>query len=116
MVLSWDLLNGIIDTPTALIAAAIALVVVVYAPRGARAVVIWIAQFAAFLAIALAAAVSGRQGYEAGLAMGQNIKELGQLYYAVAGAALGGILGLVGAALVMSVFFVLLDIRQNTKR
>lgn len=117
MGLSWDLLAGIIDAPTALIAAAIALFAIAYTPRRARAAVIWIAQYAAFLAIVLAAAIAGRQGYAAGIAMAQaqNINDTGQLYYGVAGAAAGGILGLVAAALAVSVFFVLLEIRDNTR-
>jgi glucan phosphoethanolaminetransferase (alkaline phosphatase superfamily) len=115
MTWSWDLLNGIIDAPTALIAAAVALFAVAYAPRRARALVIWITQYAAFLAIALTAAVAGRHGYTAGRAMAQTTNEMGQLYYGVAGAAVGGILGFVAAALVVSVFFVLMEIRDNTR-
>jgi hypothetical protein len=115
MIQLWDLLNGIIDAPTALIAATVALLAVLYAPRKARAVVIWIGQYAAFLLAVLAAAVAGRQGYAVGLTMAQTTNEMGQLYYAVAGAALGGVLGLLAAALLLSVFFMLLDIRENTK-
>jgi hypothetical protein len=111
----WELLNGIIDAPTALIAAAIALFAVAYTPRRARALVIWITQYAGFLAIALAAGVAGRQGYAAGRAMAQTTNETGQLYYGVAGAAVGGLLGFVAAGLVVSLFFVLLEIRDNTR-
>jgi hypothetical protein len=111
-----DLITGVLDWPTALVAAAIALLAVAYA-RPMRAFVIWIAQYSAFLAVALLTAVGGRHGYATGLAIGQaqNINDMGQMYYAVGGAAVGGLLGLVGGALAASVFFVLLEIRQNTR-
>ena len=114
---SWDLIKGIVDWPTALIAAAIALFVVAYSPRRARAFVIWIAQYAAFFAVVLAAGLAGRMGYDAGLAMGQaqNINDMRQMYYAAAGAAAGGLLGFVAAGLAVALFFAVLDIRENTR-
>jgi hypothetical protein len=117
MVPSWDAIKGFIDTPTLLIACAVALFFAAYAPRGARIVIIWVAQFAAFLALVLGAAVAGRAGYAAGLtsAQAQHVNDVGQLYYAAAGAAIGGVLGLVVGALAVSVLFVLLDIRENTR-
>lgn len=117
MLPSWDVIIGLLDIPTALIAAAIALAAIAYAPRRARAFVIWIAQYSAFLGVVLAAAVAGRSGYARGIEMGQaqNINEMGQLYYGVAGAALGGILGFAVAALAVSLLFTLIDIRDNTR-
>jgi hypothetical protein len=116
MDLPWDTIASLFDWPTALAAAGIALVVTVYA-RPVRALVIWIAQYASFLALILIVAAAGRAGYATGATIGQaqNINEIGQLYYAIAGAVVGGVAGLVGGALVFSVFFVLLEIRENTK-
>jgi hypothetical protein len=116
MDLPWEMIASLFDWPTALVSAGIALFVMVYA-RPVRALVIWIAQYASFLALIFTVAVAGRAGYATGGTIGQtqNINEIGQLYYAIAGAVVGGVAGLVGAALVISVFFVLLEIRENTK-
>jgi hypothetical protein len=117
MLPSWDVFIGLLDIPTLLIAAAIALAAIAYAPRRARAFVIWIAQYSGFLSVVLTAAVAGRIGYARGLEMGQaqNINEMGQIYYGVAGAAFGGVLGFAAAAVAISLLFTLIDIRDNTR-
>lgn len=117
MLPSWDVIIGLLDIPTVLIAAAVALAAIAYAPRRARAFVIWIAQYTAFLGMILTAAVAGRSGYARGfeMAQAQNVNDMGQVYYGVAGAALGGILGFATAALAASLLFTLIDIRNNTR-
>jgi len=113
----FDLIVSIIDLPTVAASAVIALFVAAYAPHRMRALVIWIAQYAAFVALVLAAAVAGRQGYAMGGAIGRadGLNELGQLYYAVVGAIAGGLAGLTLGALVFALFFVLIEIKENTK-
>ena len=105
------------DIPTLVACAVVALLIVAWGPRQARAFVIMVAQYAMFLVLLLITAVAGRFGYVTGTAIGQsyNFSETGQLYYAIAGAAVGGVSGFVAGALVCSVFFVLLEIRQNTR-
>ena len=117
MISSWELINDYVDLTTVLIAAGTALLIVAYSPRRMRAAVIWFAQYFAFVAVVLAAVMAGRQGYAMGTAMGlaQNMNELGQLNFAVAGAAIGGFLGLAAAGLVFSIFFAVLDIRDRIR-
>ena len=117
MPVSWDAIASLVDRPSVLAAAVVALVVAVYVPRKTRALAIWAAQYAAFVALALAAAIAGRQGYGIGGTIGQayGLNELGQFYASVAGAIAGGLAGFTAAALVLAVFFVLLEIRENTK-
>jgi hypothetical protein len=117
MSLPWDLIQSHFDMTTVLISAGIALLIVAYSPRRMRALVIWIAQYVAFVALVFAVAVAGRQGYAMGAAFGQahGMNELGQFSFAVAGAAIGGLLGFAAAALVLSIFFALLDIRESTR-
>jgi hypothetical protein len=117
MPVSWDAIAGLVDRPSVLAAAVVALVVAVYVPRKIRALAIWAAQYAAFVALALAAAIAGRQGYAIGGTIGQayGLNELGQFYASVAGAIAGGLAGFTAAALVLAVLFVLLEIRENTK-
>jgi prolipoprotein diacylglyceryltransferase len=117
MSLSWDLLTEVVDWPTLAIAAVVALLALAYGPRRLRAAVIWIAQYTLFFALVLGTAVAGRIGYVIGGAIGQsyNLNETGQLYYAIAGAVAGGLTGLVAAALLCGLFFVLLEIRENTR-
>ena len=114
---SWDTIANLVDTPSVLAAAVVALVVAVYVPRKMRALAIWTAQYAAFVALALAAAIAGRQGYAIGGTIGQahGLNELGQFYSSVAGAIAGGLAGFTAAAMVLAVFFVLLEIKENTK-
>jgi hypothetical protein len=112
-----DVIAGFLDWPAAAIAAIVALAIVIVAPRQARAVVLWFAQYASFLALLLVAIAAGRQGYVTGGAIGRahELNELGQFYYSVAGAGLGALAGLTVGALVVAMFFVLLEIRDNTK-
>lgn len=114
---SWELIQGLVDGPTALAALALLLFFAAYGARRMRALVVFIAQYAAFLALALGAAVAGRHGYAVGTAYGQvqGLNDTGQLYYGVAGAAAFGLLGFIAGGLVLAVFFVLLEIRQNTR-
>jgi hypothetical protein len=118
MPVSWDVIASIADTPTLVAAAVVALLIVAFAPRQARALVLWFSQYAAFVALLLAAAAAGRQGYVTGGAIGeqQGLNSLGQTYAAVAGALVGGLAGLTVAALVVALLFVLLEIRDNTRR
>jgi hypothetical protein len=117
----WDQIQGYIqgfaDTPTVLATVALFLFFVAYGGRRIRTLIIFLAQYGALLALAIAAAVAGRYGYAAGAALGkaQGFNETGQLYYGVGGAAAFGLAGFVAAGLVLAVFFVLLDIRQNTR-
>ena len=117
MPVSWDAIASLVDRPSVLAAAVVALVVAVYVPRKMRALAIWTAQYAAFVALALAAAIAGRQGYAIGGTIGQayGLNELGQFYASVTGAIAGGLAGFTAAALVLAVFFVLLEIKENTK-
>ena len=114
---SWDAIANLVDTPSVVAAAVVALVVAVYVPRKMRALAIWTAQYAAFVALALAAAIAGRQGYAIGGTIGQTygLNELGQFYASVTGAIASGLAGFTAAALVLAVFFVLLEIKENTK-
>jgi hypothetical protein len=114
---SWDVIQGLVDGPTALAALALLLIFAAYGARRMRALVVFIAQYAAFLALALSAAIAGRHGYTLGLAYGQaqGLNDTGQLYYGVGGAAALGLLGFIAGGLVLAVFFVLLEIRQNTR-
>jgi hypothetical protein len=118
MPISWDLIRSIIDTPTLVASAVIALVIAGFVPRKTRAAVIWIAQYAAFVGLAFAVVGAGRAGYAIGGAMGlaNNFNEFGQLYCSLAGAGIGGIAGFAGGALVLSPFFVLFEIAANTKK
>jgi hypothetical protein len=112
-----EAIAGFVDLPAVVAAAVIALAVVAFAPRKARALVLWFAQYAAFVALVLVAIAAGRQGYATGGAIGRSheLNDLGQLYYAVAGAIVGGLAGLTAAALVVALFFVLLEIKDNTR-
>lgn len=117
MVFGWDPIQSHFDLTTVLISAGVALLIVAYSPRRMRALALWIAQYAAFVALVLLAAVAGRLGYAMGAAYGlaYNMNDFGQLNLAIAGAAIGGILGFTAGALVVAVFFALLDIRESTR-
>jgi hypothetical protein len=117
MPVSWDVIASVADIPTVAAAAVVALLIVAFAPRQARALVLWFSQYAAFVALLLATAVAARQGYGIGGAIGeqQGLNGLDQAYASVAGAIVGGLAGLTMAALVVALLFVLLEIRDNTK-
>jgi hypothetical protein len=112
-----DFTASLLHGPTVAVSALVALAVLAFAPRRLRALVIFIAQYTGFFAVVFAAAIAGRHGYGVGGAIGaaQGLNELGRFYAAVAGAAAGGLVGLAIAAPVLAVFFVLLEIRDNTK-
>jgi len=117
MTASWELIQGLADGPTMLAALALLIFFAAYGGRRMRALIIFITQYSAFLALAIGAAVAGRFGYTMGTAFGaaQGYNETGQLYCGVGGAAAFGLLGFIAGGLLLSVFFVLLEIRQNTR-
>jgi hypothetical protein len=117
MPVSWELLTGVLDWPTIVVSAAVALLTLAYGPRKLRAAIIWVAQLAMLFVLVLGTLVAGRLGYTVGGAIGQgyNVNDTGQLYYSIAGAAVGGIGGFVVGALVCALFFVLVEIRDNTR-
>lgn len=117
MIPTWDQIQNHADLTTLLVSAGVALLIVAYSPKRVRALALWIAQYAAFVGLVFATAVAGRQGYAMGaeLALKHNMNEMGQLNYAVVGAAIGGILGFAAGALLLSIFFALLDIRERIR-
>jgi hypothetical protein len=117
MLLPWDEVLGHFDLATLLISALVALLIAAYSPRGMRALALWVAQYAAFVALVLAAAMTGRLGHAIGTALAQahGMNNFGQINYGIAGAAAGGLLGFAAGALMLSIFFALLDIRERTR-
>jgi outer membrane lipoprotein SlyB len=113
----WDTVAALVDRQTVLAAVGIALIVAAYVPRQTRALALWVAQYAAFVALVLGAAIAGRQGFAIGEGIGRSygLNELGQFYASIAGAIAGGLAGFTAASLTLAVFFVLLEIRDNTK-
>jgi hypothetical protein len=118
MAIPWDLIDRNIDFATLAAAAFVALLLIGFAPRLVRLVVIWIGQYAAFVGLVLTVVVAGRTGYAMGgaMALASNFNQTGQLYYSLAGAAIGGVLGFAGAALALAFFFVLFEIAANSRR
>jgi hypothetical protein len=116
MAFSWDDVQGHLDLTTVLVSVGVAFLIAAYSPRRMRALALWIAQYAAFVALVFLTVVTGRLGYAVGRAFGHSyaMNELGQFNFAVAGAAIGGILGFAAGALMVAVFFALLDIRERT--
>jgi hypothetical protein len=118
MAIPWDLIDGSVDVATLAASAFVALLIIGFAPRLMRTIAIWIGQYAAFVGLVLTVVVAGRTGYTMGgaMALANNFNQTGQLYYSLAGAASGGVLGFAAAALALAFFFVLFEIAANSRR
>ena len=117
MLAPWDLLALAIDDPKIIIAFLIMLALAVVFAKAIRLAVIWTAQFAALIALVLTVFSAGAAGYVAGRSFQQtNPSASFAQFYPEAAAVLGGIAGFAAGSLVLSVFFIFLEILNNTRK
>jgi hypothetical protein len=103
--------------PKIIIAFVVVLALALFFAKAIRLAVIWTAQLAALIALVFAVFLGGAAGYFAGTSFQQaNAVAPFASFYAEIGAALGGIAGFAAGSLLLSAFFIFLEILHNTRK
>jgi hypothetical protein len=113
----WDLLLLAIDDPRIVIAFLVVLALALFFAKAVRLAVIWTAQFAALAALVFTVFFAGMAGYFAGASVQQSHAAAPfAKFYPELGVALGAIAGFAAGSLVLTVFFIFLEILNNTRK